>query len=122
MWKKNLSVIVAVCVATLSTIRPVLADQVDEERMLLESKINEACINKQLSSKDSRIIRQEMAEFKKKKTSMFGASGDRFTVEDDDVLYKGLGRISQDFETMKARKSSEESDNKKITKTSKSAH
>lgn len=101
-WSKNIFLVAAVSVVAMSTTRSVMADQVDEERMLLESRINETIINKQLSSKDSKVIRREMADFKKQKTSMFDASGDRFTAEDDNALDKGLNRIRQDFERMKA--------------------
>ena len=88
---------------TASAFSSAQADQIDEERLLLDSRINEAASNNQISNKDAKIIRQEMANFRKKRDSMLAASGDRFTAADDLELDHALNRVSQDFDKMKAK-------------------
>ncbi|HEY9685064.1 MAG TPA: hypothetical protein V6C97_05715 [Oculatellaceae cyanobacterium] len=84
--------------ALLQTSLPAKADDIDEKQALLQSKINEAASNKQLSSKDASELRHELSDFKEKKRSIRAAHGDVLQLADDKELNRLLSDINQHYE------------------------
>lgn len=90
------------CIASLlSAIAPAKADDLDEKQAVLQSKINQAAANKQLSSKDASELRKEMSKFDEKKNSTKAAHSDVLSIKDDKELDTMLSDISQHFEEKK---------------------